>query len=83
MAKLVHSLIFETDLLHDALADIERVFRALGRCHGTQFRALERKIETLAVSAPKMHYLGEGRHVVEPPSEIKAIISEARALGVI
>ena len=45
MAQLLTRLICEVDLLSDAFADMERIFRALATCHGQQFRALENRIE--------------------------------------
>ncbi|WP_131522920.1 hypothetical protein [Nitrobacter sp. Nb-311A] len=75
-------------MIYDAIADVERIFRALATCHGQQYRALERRIERLLdgetkLSDPATHYIGAGRIVFEPSPEIKSIICDARDMGVI
>jgi hypothetical protein len=76
MATTTLTLACEMDLIGDAIA-----------CHGSAYRELERRIEDLvgggSFSAPKSHWIGGGRIVFEPPEEFKAIIADARALGVI
>lgn len=88
MAQLVVSLTAEMELIHDAIADVERIFRALATCHGQQYRDLEKRIECLLegetkVSDPVTHYIGGGRIVVEPFPEFKSIVRDAREMGVI
>lgn len=88
MAQLIVTLTAETDLISDAVADLERIFRALSKCHGQQYRALEKRIERLGedetvLSEPRTHWIGEGHIVFEPWPEVKAIIRDARGLGVI
>ncbi len=88
MAQLLTRLICEVDLLSDAFADMERIFRALATCHGQQFRALENRIDRLVdgetkLSEPATHYIGAGRIVFEPFPEIKSIIRDARDMGII
>lgn len=88
MAQLLTTLICEVDLMSDAVADMERIFRALATCHGRQFRALEKRIERLLngetkLSDPTAHNIGGGRIVFEPFPEIKSIVRDAREMGVI
>lgn len=88
MAQLFTMLTCEVDLISDAVADMERIFRALATCHGQQFRALEKRIERLVdgetkLSDPTTHHIGGGRIVFEPFPEIRSIIRDARAMGVI
>lgn len=88
MASCTLTLTAEMDLVHDAIAEIEVIFRALAKCHGQQYRALERRIERLIDDAddlgePRMHWIGGGRFIIEPFPEMKAIICGARELGVI
>lgn len=88
MATTTVTLTAEIDLIHDAIADIERIMRALVKCHGQPYRELERRIERLMDheiewGEPKTHWIGEGTVVFEPWSEVKAIIREARELEVI
>lgn len=88
MARLVLTLTAETELISDAVADVDRIFRALAKFHGDAFRELECRIDRLVdveepMSPPTAHWIGQGHVVFEPPSEIKAIIRDARALGVI
>lgn len=88
MASCVLTLTAEMELVHDAIGDIERVFRALAKFHGHSYRALEQRIERLMdgeaeMGEPRTHWIGGGRLVFEPYPEMKAIICEARALGVL
>lgn len=88
MASSTLTLTAEMDLVHDAIAEIEVIFRALAKCHGHQYRALERRIERLmdgesGLSEPCTHWIGAGRFIIEPFPEMKAIIRDARALEVI
>lgn len=88
MARTVCALTAEVDLIHDAIADIERITRALVKCHGQPYRELERRIERLmdceiAWGEPKMHWIGDATFIIEPWPEVKAIIREARELEVI
>jgi hypothetical protein len=87
MATTTLTLACEMDLIGDAIADLQTIFEALATCHGSAYRELERRIEDLvgggSFSAPKSHWIGGGRIVFEPPEEFKAIIADARALGVI
>jgi len=74
--------------VQDALADIERIFKALAKRHGPHYRDLERRIEKLcdgpqAWSSAKAHCIGDCRYVMEPPAALKAIVRDARTLGVI
>lgn len=45
MASVGLLLTAEMELVHDALADIEQIMRALVKCHGQPYRALERRVE--------------------------------------
>ena len=88
MARLVWTLTAETELISDAVADVERIFRALAKFHGDAFRKLESRVDRLIdgeepMSPPTVHWIGQGRVVFEPSAEIKAIIRDARELGVI
>lgn len=88
MAQMTLTLTAELDLIRDAIDDIERIMRALVKCHGQPYRELERRIERLMESGegwgePKWHRLGGGIHIIEPWPEMKEIISQARELGVI
>jgi len=88
MAATTVTLIAETELFQDAIADVQRVFEALATRHGPQFRALERRIEDVIeerrpLSAPKFHHIGDGHYVIAPPVEIMAIIRDAKKTGVI
>ena len=88
MAMATCSLRFEMDLIHDAIADIERIMRALVKCHGQPYRSLERRIENLVegeidLSAPAFHVIEPGLYAVDVWPEVKAIIAEARKLQVI
>lgn len=88
MASRTIALTAEIDLVHDAIRQIEVVFRALAKCHGQQYRALERRIERLMddesdLGEPRVHFIGGGCFIIEPFPEMKAIIREARTLGVI
>lgn len=88
MASCTVTLTAEMDLVHDALSDIELIFRTLAKCHGQQYRTLERRIERLFDAAddlgePRTHWIGGGRFIIEPFPEMKAIIRDARALEVI
>lgn len=88
MARLLLTLTVETDLVLDAIADIERIFCALAKRHGQRFRDLERRIERLMDldanwGVPQSHSIGDGRFIFEPHPELKGIIREAREIGVI
>ena len=88
MARLVLTLTAETELISDAVADVERISRALAKFHGDAFRKLESRIVRVIdgeepMSPPIAHWIGQGRVVFEPPAEIKAIIRDARELRVI
>jgi len=88
MAQLFRTLTCEVDLIRDAVADVERIFRALATCHGQKYRALEKRIERLIdgetkLSDPMTHYIGDGRIIFEPFPEVKSIIRDAHAMGVI
>jgi len=88
MAQLITTLTAETELIHDAIDDLQRIMRALIKCHGYDFRALERRIEALMEGEvewgePRSHWIGGGRIVFEPFPVMKEIIRDARALGVI
>lgn len=89
MARLLCTLRAELDLVHDALAEIERIMRALATRHGSKYRELERRIESLAKSPPtaeawgdaKTHMLAEGIILFEPWPIHQDIIRDARAMG--
>jgi hypothetical protein len=88
MAQILCTLTAELELCYDAVAEIEMIMRALVKCHGAQYRAIERRIEQLmdgetSWGEPKAHSIGEGRFIFEPWPQMKAIIAEARGLGVI
>lgn len=88
MASLHPSITFETDLIWDALATAVVITERLRTRHGDRFRQLERRIEAFAFGpgawAPGDHFEIEGGHyILAAPSEIMAIIAEARRLGVI
>lgn len=87
MAQLLH-LKIETDLIHDAFRDLEMVNRALVKCHGLPFRKLQRRIDDLIegeieIGKVDVHWLDAATGVMEPPSELRSILQEARSLGVI
>ena len=71
----------------DALDLVVSIHRALARRHGDQFRALERRIETIIetgdLGTTEHHDLGDGQFELSAPSKLTALIREARALGVI
>lgn len=76
MARLVLTLTAETELISDAVADVDRIFRALAKFHGPAFRKLERRVDRLIngeeqMSPPTYHWIGQGHVVFEPSSEIK------------
>lgn len=89
MARLGYTLRAELDLVHDAVAEIERIMRALVHHHGPKYRALERRIESLGERPPtaatwgdaKTHMLSEGIVLFEPWPILQDIIRDARALG--
>lgn len=88
MAALTITLEAETDLIQDAIGDIQWIFSLLARRHGEQFRELERRIERLMegqleMSPPRAEPLGDCRWIFLPPPELTAIIRDAKALGVI
>lgn len=86
MAIATVTLRAELDLVHDAIDDIERIFRSLATCHGEKYRRLERRIETLyevdtAWGDVKTHMLAGGVLVFEPWAVLQDIIRDARDLG--
>lgn len=88
MAQMTMMLNFEMDLIGDAAADLKAVFRALAHKHGAPYRALERRIEALIdgeaeFGKPEFHRIDGSRFVVAPGGELKSILQDARALGVI
>lgn len=86
MAGLTVDVVFETDLIGDAVAEVLHIHEALGRRHGDRFRQLERRIEALAdgeIGTLGMIDLEPCRFVVTPPASLSSIIADARALGVI
>lgn len=88
MANLTVTLRVEPELLQDAFEDVIRIFEALARRHGPDYRALERRIEDIIeervqISIPQPHDLGGAHYILLPPPEIAAIIRDARVLGVI
>lgn len=88
MGYVVAGLRFETDLIHDAVQDVQRAFAALASRHGEAFRDLERRIARLADEDQTfgeilIHNLEPGRFVMEPPALLKALVAEARGLGVL
>lgn len=87
MGSRLMPLICEMHLINDAINDIGRIFKALAKCHGDEYRALERRIEDIAgggkVSRSEVHWLDPERCMLEPPIELKEIIHEARRLEVI
>lgn len=88
MASVVMTLTLEPELIEDSVRDLEVIFRNLASRHGDCFRALERRIESLMeddtdLGVPETHWLGGGLVLMEPFPAVKAIIADARELGVI
>lgn len=71
----------------DALDLVIAAHRALASRHGDQFRALERRIETIIetgdMGTTEHHNLGDGQFELSAPSKLTELIRDARALGVI
>jgi hypothetical protein len=80
MAQMISTITVETEILQDAVQESQRVHGALARCHGREFRDLERRLE--AVAEFKLHKVG-GRLVAAPSGELTAVLVEARRLGVL
>lgn len=85
---VVHTLMklsLETDLVADAARDLLAVHAAIGKRHGDQFRALDRRLMALPIDAgkPGLHALEPGLLVATPPQEWLDILAEARRLGLI
>lgn len=75
----------ETDAMTDALADFEAVQRALIKCHGSDFRRLERRVEAFMENPSdgvEIHWVG-GALLAAPKGEFTEILRDARRLGVI
>jgi hypothetical protein len=88
MAQTAVKLTLEMDLVNDVVADIERIMRALVKCHGQPYRMLERRIEhimegEIAWGEARLHEIAAGRFILDPWPELKAVIREARELEVI
>ncbi len=84
MAQITMVLIAETELAHDAIADVSRIHHALASRHGDRFRKLERRIDALTddIGDCDLISIGDGRMVMTVPSRIAAVLAEAKALGV-
>lgn len=78
-------LSFETELLEDAIREVDRIHVALVHRHGAEFRDLEHMIEALdpkALGEPDLASIGEGSIVVVPAKALLDIIAEGKRLGV-
>lgn len=87
MAQTIITVSVETELLADALAELDHIMSRLAFRHGEAFRDVERRIARLIDGAEPlsgfgMADLGPGRLVLLPPSELAAVIADARRLGV-
>lgn len=74
----------ELDLVNDAIAEIERIHRALASRHGAAFRALDKRIETLheTIHFTEARKLDGEVIVMIPPVAWTAVIADAKRLGV-
>ncbi|MAB00121.1 MAG: hypothetical protein CMN87_12185 [Stappia sp.] len=85
MARMIHTITVEGEMLRDAIDDLVRAHAALARRHGSAFRDLERRIEAIAecgTALLELHKVG-GRLVAAPSGELTAVLVEARRLGVL
>lgn len=88
MARVVMSLSVETDATSDVAGDLAFIFGALATRHGDEFRALQRRIETLLEEGlpegcVSLRRLDDATLIAVPDGELKAIIIEARRLSII
>lgn len=79
---------FETDLVHDAVDTLLRVHQALTHRHGERFRSLERRVEEVFEQDARGSSIGVasldgGVVLLTPPLAWRALITEARTMGVI
>jgi hypothetical protein len=84
----VCTISLETELLDDLVLDLERVGRALPTRHGPAFRDLDRRLGDLVAGRLRdddanLQQVEPGRLVLIPPSAWRAIVDDAKALGVI
>ncbi|WP_037437154.1 hypothetical protein [Sinorhizobium fredii] len=86
MARLTSNLSVETDVMSDALAELQEVHSRLAKRHGDSFRKLDRAIEQLLETSEdivEVHWLGDGKVLVSPTGRFTEILREARRLGVV
>lgn len=85
MTSPVLTFHFETELVQDALSEVEALFRRLVKRHGDEYRKLERRIEGVLENFKHLDFgdypLGASRYIITPPREVIEIIEEARRLG--
>lgn len=86
MATATLRFTYEFDAVLDAIADMQRVVRALVKCHGQKYRDLERRIDGLLARIPTLKAgwrLVDTHWIMTPPAEVTEILRDARRLGVI
>lgn len=79
-------LIVEMDLMDDAMRSLSRAHGALSSRHGERFRDYERRLEDMLdadIGRCAFEKLDDGRFVLIPPIEWRAMIDEGVVLGVI
>lgn len=86
MARITLTLRLDNDLVRDAVESLGVVHQALARRHGARFRALDRRIETLIDGGFSKDDVDlqsiDGTFVSVPAGELRAILMEARGLGI-
>lgn len=87
MAQVTMTLRLDNDLLRDAFDSIAVVHLALARRHGSRFRSLDRRIDSLLDGGFCKCDIDlktiEETFVSVPAGELAAILNEARSLGII
>lgn len=81
-----HTIAFECSALSDAIGELARLDEVLIRRHGSEYRQLERQLESVVESdlvSDDLVPLGEGRFAILPHPNVTATLRAARKLGVL